>query len=109
MTFSNAPRRTHLFLLPFLVLPTLAGCAVDYVDADGDRHVIGFAAVTIPGQIPVPDIEGACARGGSVETVGLLLYRNEGGSGMAIGYADQSAVLLEACAKEKREGGDDQG
>lgn len=75
----------------------LCGCAIDYVDADGNRRIVGLAMVTIPSRPVGPDVLGACARAGTVETVGLLLYRNEGGAGIGAGYVDQSAMTFEAC------------
>lgn len=80
-----------------LALPGLAGCAVDFVDAEGNRRVIGLAAVTIPAKPVAADIRGACARSGMVETLGVVLYRNEGGTGLAAGYVRESATLLEEC------------
>lgn len=104
----RATRALALALLPVW----LGGCAADWVDADGNRHIVGFAAVTIPAKPVGPTVLGACARSGTVETLGALLYSNEGGTGLSLGYVEQSATVFEACGERtppagaKREGSD---
>lgn len=80
-----------------IIAAGLGGCAIDYVDAKGDRHIVGFAAVTIPAKVEVPDIRGACARAGRVTAVGLYLFANELGGGAVLGTTRQSSISLESC------------
>ena len=75
-------------------LAALPGCAVDYIDADGVRHVIGLAAVTIP---PPAKMGPACLRGASVQAVGVIAYDNGAGSGFGVGYVDEGVTTAFEC------------
>lgn len=85
--------RVRLFL-GLCVGMTLSGCAVDYVDDQGVRHIIGLAAVEIP---PLAPFGQACVQSGLVSTAGVLLYSHEGGSGVGLGYVREGTALAYEC------------
>lgn len=67
-----------------------AGCAADYVDSRGVRHVIGLVHVAIG-----PDDPDITAGGWvDVTSIGIAVSRGELESGIAIGYARRTTAAF---------------
>jgi hypothetical protein len=73
-----------------LVLPALYGCAVSYDDAAGNRHVLGFADVTVA---PARD-EALAGNVVAVRSIGLYAGRNAQGSTLGLGYTSETTAVI---------------
>lgn len=82
-------RGTRVLSLSVSLMGVLAaGCAHVRVDAEGNRHVLGFAAFTLPA---------ADASGGSAlrsRVVGLSFTSSEAGSAFVLGYSDATVAFV---------------
>jgi len=84
-------RNTRTALLgAVLLLPALSGCALSYDDAAGNRHVVGFVAMS------VAPAKGETLAGNvvAVRTFGLLASRNAQGGTLALGYASETTAAI---------------
>jgi len=87
--FPRPPRAGAVGLL-ILATALCSGCAHVWVDAAGNRHVIGLVALTLP---PVD----AAQRGAETirtRAVGLTLTRTDIGSALVLGYHDSSLTAV---------------
>lgn len=73
------------------LLALLSGCAVTRMHADGSRQVFGLVSMTIP---PATTPNGSAGETIDVSTVGLLLFSNPVGTGLALGYARERVTGL---------------
>ncbi len=67
-----------------------SGCAHVWVDAAGNRHVLGLVAMTLPPADAAP-------RGADTlrtRAIGLTLTRSEVGSALVLGYHDSSLTAV---------------
>lgn len=73
----------------------LGGClSVSYVDSSNRRHVIGFVDVVVDQAAPGSEKSEPAAV--SIMTVGVHMYSGApgGGSGVIVGYAQETTVLM---------------
>lgn len=68
----------------------LGGCAHAYVDADGNRNVVGFVHLTLPPSTPEPK----AADWMRMRTVGLALSRTDIGGALELGYSDNTLAVV---------------
>jgi hypothetical protein len=68
----------------------LGGCAHAYIDADGNRNVIGFVHLTLP----PPAMEPKAADWMRMRTVGLALSRTDIGGALEFGYSDNTLAVI---------------
>jgi hypothetical protein len=80
-----------------IALSGLCGCAHSYIDADGNRNVIGFVHLTLPPS----DKEPRAADWMRVRAIGLALSRTEIGGALELGYSDNTlaAVRNNSCVQ----------
>jgi hypothetical protein len=83
----NCVRRLWAFVI---VLPALCGCAVSYDDAAGNRHVLGFADVTVAPAKNVTLAGDVVA----VRTIGLYAGRNAQGRTLGLGYTSEITATI---------------
>ncbi|WP_162917212.1 hypothetical protein [Dongia deserti] len=69
----------------------LGGCAVDYVDKDGVRHVIGFASLVIP---PPDSAAPTAGHVIDVTTVGLSISDMPDSASVTLGYNRSVTAVL---------------
>lgn len=77
-------------LLGALCCATLSGCAHSYIDADGNRAVIGLVHLTLPATERAP----AAADWMRVRTVGLSLASTNIGAALGFGYTDDVLAVV---------------
>lgn len=82
----------QLFALMALYL-ALGGCALNYVDASGARHIIGLAHVTIPAPIT------KAAESVRIRSVGLSVYESPLHRGLVLGYSDEALTVISDVAR----------
>ena len=91
MTEARLPtRRGSAFLTAALLATslTIQGCAVDYVDGQGRRHVVGFVDYTVPAPA-----DGRLAGDMTVVSAyGLSWFSHPRQSGVALGYSRLSTA-----------------
>lgn len=80
---------TVRLLAAFALLTLLGGCAHVWIDAEGNRHVIGLVHLTLP-----PTQPQAAAETLRVNTLGLTWTRAEAGSALVLGYGDTTLGFL---------------
>lgn len=80
-----------MLLVPGIVLP---GCAVDYVDEQGVRHIVGLASVEIP---PPANAGQTCLRGSTVTAFGVVAYDHGAGGGLGVGYVSEGLTTAFEC------------
>jgi hypothetical protein len=68
----------------------LCGCAHEYIDADGNRVIVGLVHLTLPGTAPAS----TAADWMRVRTVGLALSRNAIGGALELGYSDNTLAAI---------------
>lgn len=73
-----------------LVAVMLGGCAHVYVDADGQRHVIGFMHLSLPADAAAP----TAADWMRWRTVGLAISSTDLGHALEIGYSDNTLAVV---------------
>jgi hypothetical protein len=78
----------------------LAGCAHSYVDAAGNRHVVGWAHITLP---PASGTENIGAHSMRVRSAGLTLLASPERTHLTLGLADDTLVVVRnnACVAMK--------
>ena len=82
----------------FLVLClAVSGCAVNYVDASGARHILGLAHVTIPAS--TADRTGESVR---IQSIGLSVYESPLHRGIVLGYSDEALSAIGDTARRER-------
>jgi len=67
----------------------LPGCAHVQVDADGQRHIIGFLMLTLPPVVAEPAADSIRAR-----TLGLSITQSPLGGGIVLGYSDTTLAVV---------------
>lgn len=67
----------------------LAGCAHVHVDADGQRHIVGFLMLTLPPVVAEPAADSIRAR-----TLGLAITQSPLGGGVVLGYSDTTLAVV---------------
>ena len=67
----------------------LTGCAHVHVDADGQRHVIGFLMLSLPPVVAEPAADSIRAR-----TLGLSITQSPLGGGVVLGYSDTTLAVV---------------
>jgi hypothetical protein len=72
-----------------VLLSLLGGCAHVWIDADGNRHVVGLMHLTLS-----PNQSQAAAETLRVRTLGLAVTRAEAGSAIVFGYSDTTLGFL---------------
>jgi hypothetical protein len=72
----------------------LLGCAHAYIDADGNRNVIGFVHLTLP----PPAADPKTADWLRMRTVGLALSRTDIGGALELGYSDNTLAVIRKTA-----------
>jgi hypothetical protein len=77
------------FLIPALAM--LGGCAVQYVDADGNRRFVGLMNLTLP---PVNQ-SGKGADFTRMRTVGVAFSHTDIGGALEIGYSDNTVLAIQ--------------
>ena len=70
-------------------LAVLGGCAHVWVDAEGNRHVVGLLHLTLQPTRPQPAAETL-----RVRTLGLTWTQADAGSALVLGYADTTLGFL---------------
>jgi hypothetical protein len=83
-------RRTVAAAWCALACLQLSGCAHAYIDADGNRNVIGFVHLTLPPSAEDPKT----ADWMRMRTVGLALSRTDIGSALELGYSDNTLAVI---------------
>ena len=73
-------------LLPLM----LSACAHTYIDADGNRNVIGWVHLTLP----VPAQKEQAADWIRMRTIGLALSRTDIGGALEFGYSDNTLAVI---------------
>lgn len=73
-----------------LALAMLAGCAHTYVDAGGNRHVVGMMHLTLPADTAIPK----SADWLRMRTIGLALSSTDLGSALELGYSDNTLAVV---------------
>lgn len=68
----------------------LGGCAHSYVDAQGNRHVIGLVHVTLPPSAPT------AAESIQSRAIGLLLTQAEIGTALSFGFSESTLTFIRA-------------
>ena len=67
----------------------LTGCAHVHVDAEGQRHIVGFMLLTLPPLVAKPAAESIRAR-----TLGLSMTQSPLGGGIVLGYSDTTLAVV---------------
>jgi hypothetical protein len=67
----------------------LPGCAHVHVDADGQRHIVGFLVLTLPPVVADPAADSIRAR-----TLGLSITQSPLGGGVVLGYSDTTLAVV---------------
>jgi hypothetical protein len=67
----------------------LPGCAHVHVDADGQRHIVGFLMLTLPPAVAEPAADSIRAR-----TLGLSITQSPLGGGLVLGYSDTTLAVV---------------
>ena len=75
----------------------LAGCALNYVDATGARHILGLTHVTIP-----PSMMNLTAESVRIQTIGLSVYESPLHRGVVLGYSDEALTVIGDAARPGR-------
>lgn len=70
-------------------LTVLGGCAHVWVDAEGNRHVVGMMHLTLP-----PTQTQAAAETLRVRSLGLTWTQADAGSALVLGYGDTTLGFL---------------
>jgi len=73
----------------------LGGCALNYVDASGTRHIIGLTHVTIPAS----RTESPTAESVRIRSIGLSVYESPIHRGVVLGYSDEALTVLSEAAR----------
>lgn len=68
----------------------LAGCAYNYVGADGARHVVGLVHVTLPADDSSP----AAAASLRAQALGLSFTQADVGNSLSLGYSDTTVAYV---------------
>jgi len=68
----------------------LCSCAHSYVDAEGNRHIVGLVKLTIPPATTEP----AAADWVRLRHVGLALNRGEFANSLILGYSDNTTAVI---------------
>ena len=71
------------------ILTIISGCAINYIDRNGDQRVLGF----VNAKIPAADEESA-GYTVDVSAVGALLFISPVQSGIALGYGRERSTVL---------------
>lgn len=83
-------RRPPCWLLVGLAAWLLGGCAHLHVDDQGRRHLVGFVWLTLP----AADVGPVGADALRARSVGLAIVRSPAGSGVTLGYSDQTVTVI---------------
>jgi hypothetical protein len=75
----------------FLLAISINGCAVSRLDSDGNKQIIGFIKLTIPGPGDPRELAGESVH---LSTVGILLFTSPVQSGFSIGYSNEKMTGL---------------
>jgi hypothetical protein len=83
--------RAHSLRSPLLLLAlSLGGCMSLRVDDAGQRHIVGLVWLTLPPAAVAPvGAESLRAR-----SVGVALAQTPAGSGVVLGYSDQTLTVI---------------
>ena len=68
---------------------TFDGCAISRLDTDGNRQIIGFVNLKMPGPRDPQQIGGETV---SISTVGVLIYTTPIHSGLSIGFSREKVT-----------------
>ncbi len=68
----------------------LAGCAFNYVGADGERHLVGLVHVTLPADAS----QSAAAASVRARALGLSYTQADVGHSLSLGYSDTTVAYV---------------
>lgn len=78
-------------LIGLLIAFSLCGCAVSYVDDEGNQHVIGLVNMSLIG------VDGNTKKAGDkveVENIGVMFLHGPLHTGVSVGYTHESTLQL---------------
>ncbi|AWK87499.1 hypothetical protein [Azospirillum thermophilum] len=83
-------------ILLSLVVPALSACSYSSIDEAGNRHVVGFVALTIAAPDAAAPASGPVVAGSVVEvtTLGLAAGSSPQGGHLSLGYSREVSGLL---------------
>lgn len=86
---ASASPATALRWLLAALCGLLPACAHVHVDADGQRHIVGFLMLTLPPVVAEPAADSIRAR-----TLGLSITQSPLGGGLVLGYSDTTLATV---------------
>ncbi len=75
----------------FLFQMTLSGCAVNYIDDEGVKHVVGIVNMQIK---PFTTVDRSVIESVHIQTVGFLVYSTAIQRGIALGYSSEHLATV---------------